>query len=152
MTTKPVQLSLFDTANQRIFASVRFVSEMKSVLRAIVKASGLSREQVVDAMNAIIRTLDGKGLAKGSKLISLATLEKWLADEERAQLPDLWGLHVLMLALDGNINPLEVWLGFYGYGVMDECAKKKVELMDLELERERHDKRRRKLKQELMEK
>ncbi|CAK7035104.1 MAG: hypothetical protein DELT_00529 [Desulfovibrio sp.] len=46
MTTKPIQLSLFDTANQRIFASVRFVSEMKSVLRAIVKASGLSREQV----------------------------------------------------------------------------------------------------------
>lgn len=152
MTTKPIQLSLFDTANQRIFASVRFVSDMKAALRAIVKASGLSREQVVDAMNAIIRTLDGKALSKGDKLISLATLEKWLGDEKRGQLPDLWGLHILMLALDGNTNPLDVWLNFYGCGVMDERARKKVELMDLELEQKRRDKRRRELKQELAEK
>lgn len=152
MTSSPVQLSLFDASNQRIFASVCFVPEMKAALRAMVKASGLSREQVVDAMNAIIAMLDGKGLAKGNKRMSLATLEKWLADAERAQLPDLWGLHVLMLAMGGNINPLETWLNFYGCGVMDECSRKKVELMDLELERERRDKRRRELKQELTEK
>jgi hypothetical protein len=90
------QLSLFHVRRE-VVASAGFVAGMKAAMRRIVEASGKSRDQVVDGMNEIVRAT-GKGLCKGSKNISLSTLEKWLADEERGQLPDVWGLHVLMLA------------------------------------------------------
>ena len=150
MMASPIQLSLFDDKSRKVLSSVGFVAGMKAAMRAIVDASGLSRSQVADAMNEIVR-LSGKGLCKGSKFISVPTLEKWLADEERGQLPDMWGLHVLMLACGGKLQPLEVWLAFFGCGILDEVGRKKLELAELELEREPREKRRRKLKAELME-
>lgn len=145
-----VQLSLFDETSRKLLSSVGFVAAMKAAMRGIVERSGLSRDQVVDAMNEIVR-LSGKGLCKGSKFISLPTLEKWLADEERGQLPELWGLHVLILATGSKLRPLETWLAFFGCGVLDETGRKKLELAELELEREPRERRRRKLKAELME-
>lgn len=147
----PIQLSLFDDNSRKLLSSVGFVAGMKAAMRAIVDASGLSRDQVVDAMNDIVR-LTGKGLCKGNKFISLPTLEKWLADEECGQLPELWGLHVLILATGNKLHPLETWLAFFGCGILDETGRKKLELAELELEREPREKRRRKLKAELMEK
>ena len=148
--TPPVQLSLFDETSRKVLSSVGFVAAMKATMRGIVDASGLSREQVVDAMNDLVR-ISGKGLCKGSKLISLPTLEKWLADEDRGQLPDLWGLHILILATGSRLQPLEAWLALFGCGILDEVGRKKLELAELELEREPRERRRRKLKAELME-
>lgn len=150
MPKSPVQLSLFDEPSRKLLSSVGFVAAMKATMRGIVEASGLSRDQVVDAMNDLVR-ISGKGLCKGSKFISLPTLEKWLADEERAQLPDLWGLHVLILATGNRLQPLEAWLALFGCGILDETGRKKLELAELELEREPREKLRRKLKAELME-
>lgn len=124
---------------------------MKSTMRLLVKQSGLSRDQMADAMNEIVRT-SGKGLCKGSRYISVPTLEKWLADDERGQLPDLWGLHVLMLAANSDLAPLETWLSLFGCGVLSERDKKKVEFAELEIEKNLRDKRLLELKTELMEK
>jgi hypothetical protein len=82
----PAQFSLFGDNSRRILSSAGFVAAMKAAMRGIVDASGKSREQVVEDMNDVVRTT-GKGLCKGTKFISLATLEKWLAGEERGQLP-----------------------------------------------------------------
>ena len=150
MSPTAMQLSLFGEINRRILSAGGFLAGMKAALRTIVNESGLSREQVIDIMNDVVRAT-GKGLCKGNKFIKLATLEKWLADEERGQLPDLWGMHVLMLACGSRLHPLEVWLAFFDCGVLDETGRDKLELIELELERERHEKRRRALKAKLME-
>jgi hypothetical protein len=151
MPQAATQLSLFGSADNRreVLASAGFVAGMKAAMRRIVEASGKSRDQVVDGMNEIVRAT-GKGLCKGSKYISTATIEKWLASEERGQLPDLWGLHVLMLATGNRLQPLEAWLALFDCGILDTVGRKKLEYADLELEREPKDYRRRNLKKELM--
>lgn len=150
MLSSPVQLSLFSNVNRRVLSAGGFVAGMKAALREIVAASGLSRDQVIDRMNEIVRAT-GKGLCKGSKFIKLPTLEKWLADDERGQLPDLWGMHVLILACSGNLHPFTVWLSFFDCGVLDAAGREKIELAELEIEREGREKRRRELKHKLME-
>ena len=150
MSPSAMQLSLFGEINRRLLSAGGFVAGMKAALRKIVDDSGLSRDQTVDAMNDIVRAT-GKGLCKGNKFIKLATLEKWLADEERGQLPDLWGMHVLMLACGSRLHPLEVWLAFFDCAVLDEAGRDKLEFAEMELERESRDKRRRELKAKLME-
>ena len=148
MRPAPSQLHLFGENSQRIISSAGFVAGMKAAMRAAVEASGKSRDHVVDEMNRIV-SYSSKGLCKGSKKISLDTLEKWLADAERGQLPDLWGLHVLLLATGNNLRPLDVWLSFFDCGVLDAFGRKKLEYAELELERVPKEKRRRKLKEEL---
>ena len=150
MRPAPGQLPLFDEISQRIMPSAGFVAGMKAAMRGIVEASGKSRDQVVDEMNRIVG-LSGKGLCKGTKKISRDTLEKWLADPERGQLPDLWGLHVLMLATGNRLQPLEVWLNVFNCGVLDSVGRKKIEYAENELKRESVTKRRRSLKAELLE-
>jgi hypothetical protein len=142
------QLSLFHVRRE-VVASAGFVASMKAAMRRIVEAGGKSREQVVDAMNEIVRAT-GKGLCKGSKNISLPTLEKWLADEERGQLPDVWGLHVLMLATGNRLQPLEAWLALFDCSILDDVGREKLEFAELELKRENEDARRRNLKKKLM--
>ncbi|MDR2573463.1 MAG: hypothetical protein LBC94_03815 [Desulfovibrio sp.] len=100
-------------------------------------------------MNEVVRAT-GKGLCKGSKNISLSTLEKWLADEDRGQMPDVWGLHVLMLATGNRLQPLETWLALFDCAILDDVGRKKLEFAELELKRESEDARRRNLKKELM--
>jgi hypothetical protein len=150
MQPAPAQLSLFGHNSRQIMSSAGFVAGMKAAMRAIVEASGKSRDQVVDEMNRIAG-VTGKGLCKGSKHISLDTLEKWLASEERGQLPDLWGLHVLILATGNRLHPLEAWLNIFDCGVLDAFGRMKLEYAELELEREPMEKRRRKLKAALTE-
>ncbi len=142
------QLSLFGDNSQRIMSSAGFVAGMKAAMRGIVEASGKSRDHIVDEMNRIV-AVTGKGLCKGTKNISRDTLEKWLASEERGQLPDLWGLHVLIMAAGNNLQPLETWLMFFDCSVLDAVGRKKLEFADLELDREPKERRRRKLKAEL---
>jgi hypothetical protein len=151
MPQAAMQLSFFGKADNRrgVIASAGFVGSMKAAMRRIVEESGKSREQVVDAMNEIVRAT-GKGLCRGSKKIGLPTLEKWLADEERGQMPDIWGLHVLMLAAGNRLHPLETWLAMFDCGVLDAVARKKIEYADLELVRVPMERRRRKLKTELI--
>jgi len=146
-----IQLSLFADSRREVLASGGFVAGMKAAMRGIIEGSGKSRDQVVDAMNDVVRAT-GKGLCKGSRHISRDTLEKWLACEERGQLPDLWGLHVLIMATGNRLAPLETWLSFFDCAVLDAFGQKKLEYAELELERDPKERRRRKLKAELMEK
>jgi len=143
------QLSLYGENSQRIIASAGFVASMKAALRGMVEASGKSRDHVVDEMNRIV-AFSGKGLCKGSKNISVETLNKWLADVERGQLPDLWGLHVLILATGNRLDPLEFWLSIFDCSILDAWGRKKIKFAELELEREPKEKLRRKLKAELI--
>lgn len=82
---------------------------MKSALAAAVPP--LSREQLVDRMNAIARRENLKITIGKGKLTS-AVLDKWLAANE-PDLPPLLGLEVFMLAL-GDLGPLKVLAEIHG--------------------------------------
>ena len=140
----PVHLSLFDEHNRKILAAAGFMASMKAAMRRMLDGCELSRAQVVDVMNAI-----SKSAGKGKKF-SVPTLEKWVADEERGQLPDLWGFEVLQLATQSR-HGLEAWLALHGFSIMDDAARKKIAFAELEMEREDNRKRRNELKAQLKE-
>ena len=144
MPSFPQQLSLFDSRNQQALLLGGFVASMKGTIRRMLEQSGFSRAQFVDRMNAI-----SKGIGKGKKY-TLATLEKWAADGERGQLPNLLDFEIIQLAA-GSMLGLETWLAMQGFGLMDEEARMKVELAEIELARPDIDKRRRQLKERLTE-
>ena len=137
-----LHLSLFEERNRQILSAAGFVASMKAAMRRMLDGSGLSRAQVVDVMNDI-----SKAAGRGRKY-SVATLEKWAADEERGQLPNLWDFEVLQLAT-GSRQGLEAWLALHGLGIMDEAARKKVAFAELEIEREANRQRRQELKKQI---
>ena len=150
MATSQLQLPYFDDLMSGLLDAHEFVTSMKMAMRVAVEQSGMSREQIVDRMNAIVRIAD-KGLCKGSRFITLSVFEKWLGDEKRGELPNLYGFHILILATSKNTHPFRVWLQMYGCDVLTTEGKKKLELAELEITRSATEKRRRKLKAELME-
>ena len=147
---KAIQLSFFDEPHRshQIFTAGGFVAAIKAAMRKSIVDSGLSRAQVADEMNAIARSV-GRALCKGSKDISIDTLEKWLASEERGQLPDSFGLHVLMLATRSS-HPMDVWLAFFDCAVLDPVNRKRLEYAELTLQRKVPAKRTKQLEDELM--
>ena len=140
----PLQLSLFDEHNRRILAAAGFMASMKAAMRRMLDDCRLSRAQVVDVMNTI-----SKAAGRGKKY-SVPTLEKWVADEERGQLPNLWDFEVLQLATQSR-HGLEAWLALHGLSIMDDEARKKVAFAELEMDREDNRKRRNELKAQLKE-
>ena len=148
MSSTPVQTST-NNRDMQILAAEKFMSDIKAAMRRAVKASGHSRDHIVDAINDIIRHGDVKGVCKGSEYLSLSTFEKWLADEERGQLPSLMGLHLLMLVT--SRDPLEKWVALYDCIVVDAKARLKLEIMELEIAMAANEKRQKELWRKLME-
>ena len=94
----PTQLKLF--GHSGIHTVVR---DVKESLNQAVKASGQSRDQVLDRMNDLARrnnmSLNGKtGVSKD-------LFEKWLNPEDDSRMPGIKGLTLLCAAL-GTIQPV----------------------------------------------
>lgn len=112
---KAQQLSLF-TESTQIMQAGAFVPAIKAALRRAAEESGMSREQIVDAMNAITLAT-GKQLTAGrSKKIHQDTLDKWLASEEKDHVPSLLAVHVFCVAAKTH-TPLVAWITLLGGGV-----------------------------------
>ena len=112
---KPQQLSLF-TESTQIMQAGAFISAIKAAMRRTAAESGMSREQIVDAMNAITMAT-GKRLTAGrSKGIHKDTLDKWLASEEAEHVPPLLAVHVFCVATKSH-TPLVAWITLLGGGV-----------------------------------
>lgn len=111
---KMQQLSLF-TESTRIMQAGAFISAIKAALRRAAEDCGLSRDQIVEAINAVTLAT-GKRLTAGrSKVIHRDTLDKWLASEEAEHVPGLLAVHVFCIATASN-TPLLVWLALLGGG------------------------------------
>ncbi|MDR2573470.1 MAG: hypothetical protein LBC94_03855 [Desulfovibrio sp.] len=133
------QLSLFDHASPEMLSGGGYIAVMKAAMRRAAAESGLSRAQIVDKMNALA---GGRALTQGSKKgIGPDTFDKWLADEERAQMPSGFALDVFMRAA-GSLAPLEAWLGLYGCTVLTPKGKKTLEYAELVLEEGSHGRNR----------
>jgi len=141
------QLSLFDHTSPEMLRGGGYIAIIKAAMRRAVAESGLSRAQVVDKMNALA---GGRPLTQGSKKgVGPDTFDKWLADEERAQMPSGFALDVFMRAV-GSLAPLEAWLSLYGCAVLTPKSKKTLEYAELVLEEKTKAKRKRHLEDELL--
>ena len=112
---KVQQLSLL-TESKNIFSAGSLVPVIKAAMRRLGDESGKSRDEIVDAMNAI-SLATGKRLTGGkARGIHRDTLDKWLNPEEAEHVPGLFALHVFCLALESP-SPLLAWLSLLGGGV-----------------------------------
>ena len=119
---------------------------MKSALAAAVPP--LSREQLVDRMNAIAKREHLKiTVSKGS--LTPAILDKWLAPNE-PDLPPLPGLEVFMLAL-GDLGPLEALAEFHGYRMLSPEELLFYEFGKAKFEARERSRRMKRLEESIME-
>ncbi len=95
----PRQLNIFNHTGLHTI-----VRDVKESLNAEVKASGRSRDQVLDRLNELARrhglSLNGRGD------VSKDLLEKWLNAEDDSRAPGIKGLALLCAALE-TIAPIE---------------------------------------------
>lgn len=147
MRDYPVQLPL--PQGRRVLSAAAFVADMKSALRSLVDGSGLSRDEFVDAINEYARLAD-RSQGK-TPFISRATMDKLLADEERAQLPTLWQLEVMTRVAE-SLAVHECWLSLHDCGVMDATACDKVKYAEETLKKKAEAKSYKSLERKLLEK
>ena len=88
---------------------------LKSCMQRSLAAAvpSLSREQLVDRMNAIAKHNGIKITVGRSRVLTLAVLEKWLAPNDHDDFPPLAAIQVFMIAL-GNFDLLRLLAEFNG--------------------------------------
>lgn len=94
----PRQLNIFNHSGLHTV-----VRDVKDSLHAEVKASGRSREQVLDLVNELAKR---HGIALNGKAgMSKDLLDKWLNADDDSRVPGLKGLLLLCAALD-SVEPI----------------------------------------------
>jgi len=114
---KANQLNLF---HQPTFNVLR---DIKASMATAVDQCGRSREQVCDAMNDLAERY-GVRLTKGNgSRLSLATLEKWLNQEDKEHIPSIKALPIFCAVVD-SIEPLRAMVEPLGWQIIgDQDAK-----------------------------
>jgi len=84
---------------------------MQRALAAVTPS--MSRDQLVDRMNFIAKQTGTRLTSERSRLLSLATLEKWLSPNDRDHVPSLEALDVFMRAVN-TVEPLAQWADTHG--------------------------------------
>lgn len=96
----PTQLNIFNHSG--LHTTVR---DIKESINAEVKASGKSRDQVLDRANELAKrhhvVMNGKGE------LSKDLFEKWINPEDESRVPSIRGLMVICAALE-TVKPLDV--------------------------------------------
>jgi len=128
MTTKPQQLDLFSNK------SLNITYELKRCMRIAASASGLSRDQIVDQMNAIAAR---EGMRTS---VSKAAVDNWLKDSDPGRLPSPPWL-TIFCSVTGDRGSIEVMLHPLGCGVVDETGQRLLAWAEAEVERKRAAKR-----------
>jgi hypothetical protein len=126
-----------------------FVSSIKAAMnKAAEEHSSLSREAIVDRMNAISETAGVKITGGNSKKLSLATFEKWLNPADRERVPGTLALNVFCVAVD-DYRPLEVQLRLHGLGVLNAEDRRLRDYAKAIIEEKKARKRKRDLEAKL---
>lgn len=108
----PTQLKLF-----RHFGLHTVVRDIKEALNQEIKASGKSRDQVLDLMNDLAKR-NGMAL-NGKNGMSKDMFEKWLNVEDDSRIPGIKGLTLLCAAL-GTVRPMGVMMASLGGMAIEE--------------------------------
>lgn len=120
------QLSLLNEldgggCSKRAMHMAGLMPSLKSCMQRSLAAAvpPLSREQLVDRMNAIARQSGVKITVGRGRVLTLAVLEKWLAPNDTEDMPPMAAFQVFMLAL-GNFEPLRMLAEFNGCKLITE--------------------------------
>lgn len=144
------QMSLFEENNTRAQRFHGFVPAIKAAMARAAKTSRFSREQILDQMNAIALE-SGERMTRGrAKTISLDTLDKWLAPDEREHVPGLKALHIFCIALD-DPSPLQSWLAAFGCEAMTPEDRKLRDYGRACIENKARARAKRRLEEDLLE-
>lgn len=132
------QPGLFDRS-----ASLNVVSDLKAAMNSAARSSDLSREQIVDEMNA-------QGRRYGVNLrLGLATLEKWLNPAESSHIPNIQAL-VIYCAILNDLTPLNILAAPLGGRVITGREITKLAWAEAALARKKANKRIRRLEEQLI--
>ena len=107
----PTQLTIF--SNSGLHTVVR---DVKDALNQSVKASGQSRDQILDRMNELAKRQNM--VLNGKVGVSKDLFEKWLNIEDDSRVPGIKGLSLLCAAL-GTIQPMAVMIAALGGMAID---------------------------------
>ena len=122
----PYQLSFLTEldgggCSRRAMHTSGLVPSLKACMRSVLAAAvpSLSREQLVDRMNAIAKRYGFKITVGRGRVLTLAVLEKWLAANDPDDVPPLEAVQVFMLALN-TMEPLAVLAEMNGCKLITE--------------------------------
>ena len=127
MQSTSYQLSLLTTeldgggCSNRAMHMAGLMPSLKSCMQRSLAAAvpPLSREQLVDRMNAIAKRCGYKITVGRGRILTLAVLEKWLNPNEIDDEPPIKAFQVFMLAL-GSLEPLRLLAEFNGCKLITE--------------------------------
>ncbi|MBF0415628.1 MAG: hypothetical protein HQL79_07655 [Magnetococcales bacterium] len=112
------------------------------------KESGMSREQIVDRMNAVASQLNINITSGNSQALTVTTLDKWLNPNEKHR-PN-WEAFVLLCQVTGSFDPINAMVGPLGGMVISSFRGKILELAETEINMKLQRKRVRELRKEVM--
>lgn len=142
---KAQQLSLFDDSTAQ-FAGL--MPALKTALhRAANECKTLSREQIVDRMNKQAKSA-GISLNKSARVLSLATLEKWLNPSNSEHKPSVEAV-VLFCLVVKDTRPMNVLLRALGCEVMTPDDRKLRDYARADIDEQQARKKKKRLKEEL---
>ena len=128
MTMKPQQLDLFGSK------SLNITYELKRQMRLAASKCGLSRDQIVDQMNAIAAR---EGMRTN---VSKGALDNWFKDSDPGRLPSPAWL-TIFCSVTGDRGSIEAMLRPLGCAVVDETGQRLLAWAEAEVERKRAAKR-----------
>ena len=137
----PTQLTIFN--NSGLHTIVR---DVKESLNHAVKASGQSRDQVLDRMNELARRHNVP--INGKAGVSKDLFEKWLNAEDDSRVPGIKALSLLCAAL-GTVQPMAVMVSALGGLAIDGEDVKLLEWAKAYQKTKALRKRMRKIEEEL---
>jgi len=139
------QLSLLDDP---IADLTMLMVKTKSAMNRSAARCGLSRDEIVDRMNAIAAQA-GISMSRGNaKGIKTATLEKWLNPANAEHQPSLVAVNVFCMAVK-DTTPLAAMLNLHGCGVMTPDDKKLRDYAEAILAERKARKRKKQLEMKL---
>lgn len=137
----PTQLNIF--SNSGLHTVVR---DVKEALNQAVKASGLSRDQVLDRVNELARRHSVP--INGKAGVSKDLFEKWLNVEDDSRVPGIKALSLLCAAL-GTVQPMAAMVATLGGLAIDGEDVKLLEWAKAYQKTKALRKRMRKIEEEL---
>jgi hypothetical protein len=134
------QMSLFD------MASLDPVARVKEAMRQAIKASGFSRDQVVDLINDLARR-DGIATNGRAKEVSPEILDKWLAPGAEHLMP--WKLLPIFCRAVDSLEPMKALAAPLGARVIGREDAALLEWAKADRERRKIVKRQKRLEMDI---
>lgn len=140
------QLSLFDDTATRLGDLDAAIAR---AMRQAFARCGKSKDEIVDAMNAVADRGRFKLTKGNAKALTVATFEKWLSVSERHHIPPTRAINVFCEVVQ-DYNALRIQLHVHGADIMTPKDKKLRDYGEIVIKDRKTKRDKRKLEEELL--